>query len=709
MTKSTGERLYRACVRCRSRKIKCDLYSVGEVGKVPCFKCYSDGIDCVLAGSRRGGNHARRKVTRDLSVKPVNHPFDQPAEVVLDEPINHEVTSFEARDDREWPRKRSGDSNCDSVQNPFQALRLLVQAAADASPAAESDAQDQDTVSTERQNGASRGLDGRGLESYALVANGTLDINMLEQLLDYNERYHPFMPIVPEHILSIKNIQKTAAEEPFLLTAVLTIGTKDRKEMESVHKAVWSHMQALLLRINLGASDVRNVGAVEGLLLLAEWVPHVSAGSGGRAPASILEDEEDSAAWSLVGLAVRQGYLIHLDSYFFRIDVKDEPKALTDRKRIAWTFTYMLDRQISIRMGQAFWCRGPGSSARFTLEDYPSLLPKYPYEDNFAAILQAQVEITGIFGNIHDILYASKMRTLGLMLMGDYTRYLDDSDRALAAWKDTWGKLNVSSHLRCLLDLQHEYLRLYVSAFAFQAVICRALDRTSPTSQFGLKNPNIFPHGTMATPDGRYIYTAVESSRNLLRIVNDRIDPARHLRYLPVRFYLYEIYAAVFLFKAYTLRAISKEEHQRSAALVRTFTSRLEAAATCDQHVASRYSKLLASLWFGKADAAPPQGSPQGSTPPAARRPLNTAPNGIQRKAFMVEPLPQGESLISDSFNLDVGLSWGAAGDSFSFNDSVVPLPGGYAPEGMSFPGISLPGLNGADLRSLLPFDSYQP
>lgn len=138
------------------------------------------------------------------------------------------------------------------------------------------------------------------------------------------------MPLVPEHILSIQNAHKTASEEPFLLTAVLTIATKDRKELDFVHKAVWSHMQGLLLKVNLGASDVRNVGAVEGLLLLAEWVPHVSGGLS-------LEDEEDSAAWSLIGLAVRQGYLLHLDSHAFRVEVKDEPKAVTDRKRLAWT------------------------------------------------------------------------------------------------------------------------------------------------------------------------------------------------------------------------------------------------------------------------------------------------------------------------------------------------------------------------------------
>lgn len=189
-------------------------------------------------------------------------------------------------------------------------------------------------------------------------------------------------------------------------------------------------------------------------------------------------------------------------------------------------------------MGQAFWCRGPGSSARFTADDYPSLQPKHAYEDDYASLLEAQVEITGLFGNVHDILYASKKRTIGLMLMGDYTRYLDDHDRGLAAWKGTWGSLKVSPYLKSLLDLQHEYLRLYVTAFAFQAVVCRTLHQSQRQQGHVTPPRTYFPDGVMACPDSRYIFSAVEAASNLLRILCEQIDPVRHLRYLPVRFLL---------------------------------------------------------------------------------------------------------------------------------------------------------------------------
>lgn len=188
-------------------------------------------------------------------------------------------------------------------------------------------------------------------------------------------------------------------------------------------------------------------------------------------------------------------------------------------------------------MGQAFWCRGIGSSARFTANDYPTLQPKHAYEDDLASVLQAQVEITLLFGQVHDILYSSKRRTIDLMLVGDYTKYLDDHAQALAAWKSKWDGLRVASYLKSVLDLHHEYLRLYVTAFAFQAVICRALKET-PQSQSHNTSRSYFPHGIMACPDSQFIFDAIDAASRLLKILTEQIHPISQLRYLPVRFLL---------------------------------------------------------------------------------------------------------------------------------------------------------------------------
>lgn len=155
----------------------------------------------------------------------------------------------------------------------------------------------------------------------------------------YSEHYHPFMPIVNRHFLSRGNIERTANEEPFLLSAILMVATKDRADLEAENRCIWSHLQGMILAVALGSNATKCVGAVEALLLLAEWVPHqrpaTSCRKGRRG------EDEDSAAWTLVGLAVRQGYLIHLDRYAFRGGEQGDSKAIAERNRLAWTCEYL--------------------------------------------------------------------------------------------------------------------------------------------------------------------------------------------------------------------------------------------------------------------------------------------------------------------------------------------------------------------------------
>lgn len=146
------------------------------------------------------------------------------------------------------------------------------------------------------------------------------------------------MPIVNSQFLSPRNIEQTAAEEPFLLSAILMIATKDRADLEAEHRCVWSHLQGMLLAVALGSGATKCIGAIEALLLLAEWVPHarfqgpIDGGRRGR-----RSEDEDSAAWTLVGLAVRQGYLLHLDRYAFRGGEQGDPKSSAERNRLTWT------------------------------------------------------------------------------------------------------------------------------------------------------------------------------------------------------------------------------------------------------------------------------------------------------------------------------------------------------------------------------------
>lgn len=214
---------------------------------------------------------------------------------------------------------------------------------------------------------------------------------------------------------------------------------------------------------------------------------------------------------------------------------------------------YLADRQISVRLGQSFWSRGPSLSSRFTASDFPSLRPSSDEEEDFALIHQANLELTQILHNAHDILYSSRARTLALVFAGDYGRYIDDFQTASAAWYATWAHVPRSQLAKRSLALMYEYLGLYINAFSFQAVLTRWSSNRSrgaePTQndesdvqhegesiQSCRRGDAPFGDTIMTNPDGRYIFDALKAARTLLQLLSE-MSP-EELCPLPSRYHL---------------------------------------------------------------------------------------------------------------------------------------------------------------------------
>lgn len=183
-------------------------------------------------------------------------------------------------------------------------------------------------------------------------------------------------------------------------------------------------------------------------------------------------------------------------------------------------------------MGQSFWSRGPSLSTRFTADDFPSL--GQGDNNNYAFFLQATVELTQLLHNVHDILYSSKARMLQMMFSGDYNRYLDDFRHALSMWKDTWASLKLPHNIHISLHIFNEYVSLYVNAFSFQSVATRACVKNRPGSK---KRPSLFRQGIMSSPDGAYVFEAVNAAKRIIIMVTT-INSEVHMRYMPFRIYV---------------------------------------------------------------------------------------------------------------------------------------------------------------------------
>lgn len=194
-------------------------------------------------------------------------------------------------------------------------------------------------------------------------------------------------------------------------------------------------MESLLSPLIYGG--VTTVGAVEALLILAEWAPQPP-----HEISSIGCGKEDYGAWMLVGVAIRLGYLQRLEQTGLH-DPPESPSESYSRKKIAWAgmslltaakpaelltwilvACYMSDRQVSIRLGKGFWSRGPGPASNLRAAHFPSLQAQQLGPDNMGLLLQAQLELTQLFGNAHDILYSSTSHREQLYVGGEYVRYI---------------------------------------------------------------------------------------------------------------------------------------------------------------------------------------------------------------------------------------------------------------------------------------------
>ncbi|KAK1237226.1 hypothetical protein MKX08_002851 [Trichoderma sp. CBMAI-0020] len=300
----------------------------------------------------------------------------------------------------------------------------------------------------------------------------------------------------------------------------------------------------------------------------------------------------------MIGMAIRHAYLLRLDLAAFRKDNIREEKHGTDQERLIWTHIYIADRQISVRLGQSFWSRGPSLSSNFTAKDFPSLqhLPNSE-EVDYANVLHSALELTQILHNVQDLLYSSRERTLTLVFAGDYSRYLEDFQKAATVWYDTWDPLLVTRRANNCVMLMYEYLCLYINAFSFQAVLTR-LSRTRRTATDRKEAQNQpFPKGLMASPDCRWIYDAIFAAIKILKIMNE-LNPKDEMRFLPSRYYLYGIYAAVFLYKVVNSGAYSGDEQRKEVAtLVQGFATALDLVASINFHVCCIYSGMLRKLW----------------------------------------------------------------------------------------------------------------
>ncbi|KAF2493024.1 hypothetical protein BU16DRAFT_514325 [Lophium mytilinum] len=665
------KRANQACLNCRKRKSRC-LLDVD--GTVPCLRCKRDNLECVLGGSNRGGRRVRRK-TLDPQILP--SPYNQEdagyhglgnVGTWTTQPNAQEraADGSHQRPDDQMPRSGSSSTQDDisfpNLQNPSDALGILARVA-ETSTGDNTGIQNghrlANTMAHRREPSLAQQM------SYRLLDLGILTIpRMMDLLMRYRQHYHPYYPLAAPHVFDPRRLAETVQRDVHLLTAILLISSKDLVEEPQIYESCTEYMKTLVS--DLAAGGDADVEAVEALLILAEWAPYTQRASG-----KVGRGEEDKESWMHVGLALRIGYFLGLDKYSFRV-IDDGKDVQHNRKRLVWTACYISDRQISIRIGKAFWSRGPGPLTTLRREDYPALLPESPNEEDYASIFQATLELTQLCSNVHDVLYSNPGSSFRSHLSGGYIKFIDDFRSAIYGWKSVWGTLTCSPQLKATLLMSYDYLRLYTNAFAFQATVRRALPTTStgsstlpnpaspntsthphpnppPPSNHSIQAPSrVFYNNVASVGDARFIYEGLDAAKAILSTANNFVDPEKSLRFMPLRFYLYLVYAGVFLYRARCVGVIGADEERAVRAMIQETVSRLQRSAVGNgtgsglQHPGSRYSQLLKLLWakVGRKDRARAAAYPaSGSQPHHAAR-GSVGENALPQTPGMSRPPP---------------------------------------------------------------------
>ena len=73
---------------------------------------------------------------------------------------------------------------------------------------------------------------------FRLVQNLALTVDQVLQLIAlYDKHFHPYLPLVPRKYFDPRELDRLAATEKHLLTAVLTVASKTLADMPHIHHA----------------------------------------------------------------------------------------------------------------------------------------------------------------------------------------------------------------------------------------------------------------------------------------------------------------------------------------------------------------------------------------------------------------------------------------------------------------------------------------
>lgn len=283
-----------------------------------------------------------------------------------------------------------------------------------------------------------------------------------------------------------------------------------------------------------------------------------------------------------------------------------------------------------------------------------SYVPDVELDDQ---IIHCWVGVSNAMHLGNEKLFRSRKHTTDIIQSGKYTALLKEFQPLLRGWWTEFERFKLPEFSRHILQIEYEYVRIYVNSLALQAVVERCTSQAggnvdpsqnnagainplqmSPRAQNYYGNLPLGHLGGFSTQDQESVKEVVEGSRNLLRTVVEGLLPNGYLKHAPVRTYFRIVSGAMFLLKTFALGA-PKSDVQISIDLLDRSVYALRNCVVDDIHLGTRFGDLLESLSsrlrdrfkFAQAVPTPVEGkSPHRNGDAAKPAGPNGLPHGVE-------------------------------------------------------------------------------
>ncbi|KAL3465073.1 hypothetical protein BJX64DRAFT_285936 [Aspergillus heterothallicus] len=436
--------------------------------------------------------------------------------------------------------------------------------------------------------------------------------------LDLLYRYlAPLAPVLTDDYRDHSNHVRLVSEEPMLCCTLLMIssryfilpGAGGVSRSHFIHQRLWQYCELLIRRIMFGqekhsTAKTRIVGSIESLILISDWHPrsvHFPPDTEGwdaelispaydrrnrlhtNGDVPLIRWREDvfeparrseRMSWMFLGAATSLAYELGI---FDTSGANNSP--LSARYHRAASMLYIYVTQMAVKMGCSSLLPeniavASVSSARDT-------------DARWTTSIRLWTELTRLMKTASAMFFQSMAYTKQQLGSGQYLILLNHFTPSLDRWYEQFtSSSDIPQSLGSLILIEYHYLKICTSALSIQAVVERAVARSS--NRLG-ETEGV--ESCILPQDHTFIRDVVTGSRSVLEIATS-LAAEGHLRYAPLRALVCITSSSIFLLKAISLGG-RHTDLQTSLDILDKCILALRSSGTDDMDFSLRYATLL--------------------------------------------------------------------------------------------------------------------